>query len=204
MNASHNIRNHRYRRVIDTQSLPLFRIILLKKRLIKLNPDLKLNSTPPSVTSSYSLNGLQEWVAKPTQSAVTINPGDWILFLDYYIPCADCMGRLWIEVWNDSAKIADGNMFFGTGGHGTMDIYLRDGIRADFKEGECLRLKMKWEPAVGYSGSIKLYSRASGSKLSGPPVNTNAPVPESSAFVPFAGGLSILSGYLFTFFNLIC
>ena len=49
---------------------------------------------------------------------------------------------------------------------------------------------------MGYSGSIKLYCRASGSKLSGPSVNTNAPVPESSAFVPFASGLSILSGYL--------
>ena len=161
-----------------------------------LYPDLKLNSTPPSGTSYYSLNGLQEWIAEPTQSAVTINPGDWVLFLDYYTPCEVCWGRLWIEVWNDSAKIADGNMLIDTGYHGTTDIYLRDGIRADFKEGERLRLKMKWEPAGGYSGSITLYCGASGSKLSGPPVNTNAPVPESSAFVPFASGLSILSGYL--------
>jgi len=134
-------------------------------------------------------------VAEPTQSAVTINPGDWVLFLDYSTPCEVCWGQLWIEVWNDSAKIADGNMFFATGGHGTMDIYMRDGIRADFKEGECLRLKMKWVP-VGSSGSIKLYCGASGSKLSGPLVNTNAPVPESSAFVLFASGLSVLSGYL--------
>ncbi len=155
------------------------------------NHDLKLSTTPPPATS-YSLTGGSEsvWVAEPPESPVSVNPGNWILHLDYFTPCDICRGRLWIEVWNSSLKIADGNMFISTGYHGTTEIYMKNGRSAEFNDDEPLRLKLKWEP-YGYTGGITLYCGESGTRLSGPSLEPIAPIPESSTYILLLAGLSL-------------
>jgi hypothetical protein len=153
--------------------------------------DLTLNKTAPE-TTSYSLTGWSEWEAEPAQSNLTISEGEWTLHLDCETP-AHAEGRLFVEVWNASSMVADKSKYISSSV--TINLHI-DGINADFKKGESLKLRLNWSSYEEIAQPLKVYCGNSKTKLSSPPTDPGYPIPELSTLVLSSVGLLALAGYV--------
>ena len=156
--------------------------------------DTRLNKTAPA-TTDYSFMGWSEWEAEPAQSNLTIGAGTWELYLEYYLPPSGGEGNLEMEVWNGSRRVAYGSKYFQSGGSGSIHLFMTNGISADFKKGESLKLKMNWSPEIPPT-PIKVYCGDGKTKLSSPPTDPGYPIPELNTFVLSSVGLIALAGYV--------
>ena len=156
--------------------------------------DTTLNKTAPE-TTDYSFMGWSEWEAEPAQSNLTIGAGTWELYLEYYLPASGGEGDLEMEVWNGSRRVAYGSKYFQSGGSGSIHLFMTNGINADFKKSESLKLKMNWSPEIPPT-SIEVKCGDGKTKLSSPPTDIGYPIPELSSLVLSSVGLLALVGYV--------
>ncbi|MFZ2070028.1 MAG: hypothetical protein WAV32_00155 [Halobacteriota archaeon] len=155
--------------------------------------DTRLNKTAP-VDDTHSFTGWSEWEAEPAQSNLTMSSGTWTLHLEYYTP-NQASGRLFVEVWNASTKVAEGYTSITTYYYDYVNVYMT-GISADFKKGDSLKLKLNWvsdrDPAV----DLDVQCGNGKSKLSSPSADPGYPIPELNTFVLSSVGLLALASYV--------
>ena len=159
--------------------------------------DLTLNKTAPA-TTDYPLTGLSEWEAGPAQCNLTMGSDEWTLHLKYYTP-NQASGRLFIEVWNASSKVAVGDHYITLYYENDVTVYLYGipDVSADFKKGESLKLKMNWSSDREESPPPLTVRCGDGkTKLSSPSADPGYPIPELSTFVLSSVGLIALAGYV--------
>lgn len=155
--------------------------------------DTTLNKTVPT-TTSYSFTGWSEWEAEPAQSNLTIGSGTWTLHLKYYTP-SQMTGRLYVEVWNVSRRVADTSKYIGSTGFGSLVLNM-NGINADFKKGESLKLKLNWSSDRDPAVDLDVQCGDGKTKLSSPPTDPGYPIPELSTLVLSSVGLLALACYV--------
>lgn len=155
--------------------------------------DTRLNKTAPE-TTDYSFTGWSEWEAEPAQSNLTMGSGEWTLHLEYFTP-AHCTGRLFVEVWNASSKVAEGYSPITTYYDDDVNVYMT-GISADFKKGASLKLRMNWSSDRDPAVNLEVHCGDGKTKLSSPSTDPGYPIPELNTLVLSSIGLLALAGYV--------
>ena len=152
-----------------------------------------LNKTAPE-TTVYPFTGWSEWEAEPAQSNLTMGLGEWTLHLVYYTP-NQASGRLFVEVWNATTKVAEGYTSITTYYDDYVNVYMA-GVSADFKKGDSLKLRMNWSSDRDPAVALDVKCGNGKSKLSSPSTDPGYPVPELSTLVLSSVGLLALACYV--------